>query len=160
MEKITECNRNFKLILYGFGCISLFSAVILYNLEFFSIVYKILIWLILVCLPYYIGYYIMKNLNKILIDENNCTISLIFRKFDFKIFKFIELSEIYKIPEISFSYKYHRTSKGSRYKRLDIFYKKIKLSQFGLAYDGWDEIIIIEIVTKLNELGAKQILEY
>lgn len=67
------------------------------------------------------GYFVIKKINQILIDENTLEIKLVFKKFDFKKFKFLEIIYVFNISEVLFSYKEKLGPKVSKYFDLEIF---------------------------------------
>lgn len=153
---VVKYKRDLRAILYGFIIITLFVGIILFTSKV-TIFINLLIWFLFVCIPYFVWYFVIEKLNQILIDESTLEVKFVFRRFDLKEFKFLEIIYVFNINEVLFGYKEKLGPKASKYFDLEIFHNTKKIISLTSFFDGWSEKDRIEIVKKLERFGAKNI---
>lgn len=111
-------------------------------------------FIVIFILYFFVDFFLKKNLNKTIIDDEKKNVFLVFSKFVFK-----KIEECYSFNTLHYSYIIEYQEKMRKTKRFSLFNNDIILFNIGLSGYGWNENKIIKIIDTFKMLGIKGIKE-
>jgi hypothetical protein len=148
---IYKYKRNLNDLLKGFAILSVFGFLVLLKSSV-SFIYACVIWFLIIAIPFFIIYFLLKRLVLIQIDESTKELNLIF-----EYFIFYKIEQSYLVHELKYSFKEKVGARMIRYKELEIFHNDKKIINIRISYEGWNELTILKIITRLKKSGIEEI---